>query len=277
MSGHTRGTEHVVYYYLQSTGKYDISNVVYRTPLTEDSIIVDVTNRDAVADVVHRVHPEIIINCVGILIKGSREHPDNAILINAYFPHLLKRLSDEVGAKLIHISTDCVFSGKKGNYTEDDFRDADDVYGRSKALGEIINDKDLTIRTSIIGPELKENGEGLFHWFMHQCGEINGFRTAIWGGVTTLELAKAIDFSLDNGIVGLIHLSNGVGISKFDLLNLFKEIWGKDTVIKPYDGNEVDKSIEKSLRLDYEVPSYRQMLVEQFEMMKSYSNLYSAY
>ena len=167
---------------------------------------------------VHRVHPEIIINCVGILIKGSREHPDNAILINAYFPHLLKRLSDEVGAKLIHISTDCVFSGKKGNYTEDDFRDADDVYGRSKALGEIINDKDLTIRTSIIGPELKEN-----------------------------------------------------------LLNLFKEIWGKDTVIKPYDGNEVDKSIEKSLRLDYEVPSYRQMLVEQFEMMKSYSNLYSAY
>lgn len=95
--------------------------------------------------------------------------------------------------------------------------------------------------------------------------------------MTTLELAKAIDFSLDNGIVGLIHLSNGVGISKFDLLNLFKEIWGKDTVIKPYDGNEVDKSIEKSLRLDYEVPSYRQMLVEQFEMMKSYSNLYSAY
>ena len=275
--GATGMAGHVVYYYLQSTGKYDISNVVYRTPLTEDSIIVDVTNRDAVADVVHRVHPEIIINCVGILIKGSREHPDNAILINAYFPHLLKRLSDEVGAKLIHISTDCVFSGKKGNYTEDDFRDADDVYGRSKALGEIINDKDLTIRTSIIGPELKENGEGLFHWFMHQCGEINGFRTAIWGGVTTLELAKAIDFSLDNGIVGLIHLSNRVGISKFDLLNLFKEIWGKDTVIKPYDGNEVDKSIEKSLRLDYEVPSYRQMLVEQFEMMKSYSNLYSAY
>ena len=275
--GATGMAGHVTYYYLRSTGKYDISNVVYRTPLTEDSIVVDVTNRDAVADVVHRVHPEIIINCVGILIKGSREHPDNAILINAYFPHLLKRLSDEVGAKLIHISTDCVFSGKKGNHTEDDFRDADDVYGRSKALGEIINDKDLTIRTSIIGPELKENGEGLFHWFMHQCGEINGFRTAIWGGVTTLELAKAIDFSLDNGIVGLIHLSNGVGISKFDLLNLFKEIWGKDTVIKPYDGNEVDKSIEKSLRLDYEVPSYRQMLVEQFEMMKSYSNLYSAY
>ena len=213
--GATGMAGHVTYYYLRSTGKYDISNVVYRTPLTEDSIVVDVTNRDAVADVVHRVHPEIIINCIGILIKGSKEHPDNAILINAYFPHLLKRLSDEVGAKLIHISTDCVFSGKKGNYTEDDFRDADDVYGRSKALGEIINDKDLTIRTSIIGPELKNNGEGLFHWFMHQSGKIRGFRTAVWGGVTTLELAKAIDYALDSGTTGLVHLSNGIGISNF--------------------------------------------------------------
>lgn len=275
--GATGMAGHVTYYYLRSTGKYDISNVVYRTPLTEDSIVVDVTNRDAVADVVHRVHPEIIINCIGILIKGSKEHPDNAILINAYFPHLLKRLSDEVGAKLIHISTDCVFSGKKGNYTEDDFRDADDVYGRSKALGEIINDKDLTIRTSIIGPELKNNGEGLFHWFMHQSGKISGFRTAIWGGVTTLELAKAIDYALDNGTVGLVHLSNGLGISKYDLLNLFKEIWCRDTVIQPYDGNGVDKSIEKSLCFDYDVPSYRQMLVDQFEMMKRYSKLYSGY
>lgn len=90
--GATGMAGHVVYYYLQSTGKYDISNVVYRTPLTEDSIIVDVTNRDAVADVVHRVHPEIIINCVGILIKGSREHPDNAILDKCLFSAFIKKI-----------------------------------------------------------------------------------------------------------------------------------------------------------------------------------------
>ena len=137
--GATGMAGHVVYYYLQSTGKYDISNVVYRTPLTEDSIIVDVTNRDAVADVVHRVHPEIIINCVGILIKGSREHPDNAILINAYFPHLLKRLSDEVGAKLIHISTDCVFSGKKGNYTENEKRIYDHAAQRCGGAASLVH------------------------------------------------------------------------------------------------------------------------------------------
>ena len=212
--GATGMAGHVAYYYLQSTGRYELVNVVYRTKLTEDSIIVDVTDKNAVAEVVRMVRPELIINCIGILIKGSKDYPDNAVFINAYFPHLLKKLSDEIGAKLIHISTDCVFSGKKGNYTEGDFRDADDIYGRSKALGEIINDKDLTIRTSIIGPELKVHGEGLFHWFMYQTGKVNGFKTAIWGGVTTLELAKAIDTAIIQDNTGLIQLSNGIGISK---------------------------------------------------------------
>ncbi len=276
--GATGMAGHIAYYYLQNTGKYEITNVVFRTPLTEDSIIVDVTNRDAVAEVIHRVRPEIILNCVGVLIKGSKEHPENAILINAYFPHLLKKMADEVGAKLIHISTDCVFSGKRGNYTEDDFRDADDVYGRSKALGEVINDKDLTIRTSIIGPELKKNGEGLFHWFMNQHGEINGFKTAIWGGVTTLELAKAIDSAIVQNKSGLVQLSNGVGIAKYDLLQLFKKIWHKqDVEILPFDGNGVNKSIAKSMRFDYEVPPYEQMLLELNDWMNAHKDLYVQY
>lgn len=278
MFGATGMAGHIAYYYLLNTGKYEITNVVFRTPLTEDSIIVDVTNRDAVAEVVRRVQPEIILNCVGVLIKGSKEHPDNAILINAYFPHLLKKMADEVGAKLIHISTDCVFSGKRGNYTEDDFRDADDVYGRSKALGEVINDKDLTIRTSIIGPELKKNGEGLFHWFMNQHGEINGFKTAIWGGVTTLELAKAIDSAIVQNKSGLVQLSNGVGIAKYDLLQLFKKIWHKqDVEILPFDGNGVNKSIAKSMRFDYEVPTYEQMLMDQYDWMNAHKDLYLQY
>lgn len=276
--GATGMAGHIAYYYLQSTGKYEITNVVFRTPLTEDSIVVDVTNREAVAEVIRREQPEIILNCVGVLIKGSKEHPDNAIFINAYFPHLLKKLADEINAKLVHISTDCVFSGKRGNYTEDDFRDADDVYGRSKALGEIINDKDLTIRTSIIGPELKKNGEGLFHWFMHQHGRVNGYKTAIWGGVTTLELAKAIDSAISQNKTGLIQLSNGVGIAKYDLLNLFKSIWHKhDVEILPFDGNGVNKSITKSVRFDYEVPTYEKMLLEQHDWMNVHNDLYIQY
>lgn len=276
--GATGMAGHMTYYYLKNTGKYDISNIVYRTKLTADSIIVDVTDKSAVSQVICDIHPEVIINCVGVLIKGSKEKPSNAIFINAYFPHLLEVLSDKVGAKLIHISTDCVFSGKKGKYVEEDFRDADDIYGRSKALGEVINTKDLTIRTSIIGPELKKSGEGLFHWFMQKTGQINGFKTAIWGGVTTLELAKAIDRAIDLNIVGLVHLSNGVGISKYDLLHLFRKIWNrKDIQILPFNGNIIDKSIAKSVRFDYPVPSYEEMLHQQYDWMKTHMELYSLY
>lgn len=276
--GATGMAGHIAYYYLQSTGKYDIVNVVFRNKLTEDSIIADITDKEAVSDIVHNIRPDYILNCVGVLIRGSKDHPDNAILINAYFPHLLKRLSDEVGAKLIHISTDCVFSGRKGNYSETDFKDADDVYGRSKALGEIINDKDLTIRTSIIGPKLKENGEGLFHWFMHQHGKINGFQTAIWGGVTTLELAKAIDIAIDQEITGLVHLSNGVGISKYNLLLLFKKIWNKNEIeIISMDANGIDKSIMKSTHFDYTVPNYENMLIDQLHWMQNHKDLYRQY
>lgn len=265
---------HVIYYYLKETNKYEITTLVYRNKLEDNSIIVDITNREDVINVINLVNPDIIINCIGVLIKGSKEHPDNAILINAYFPHFLKKIADSIQAKLIHISTDCVFSGKKGNYEETDFCDASDLYGRSKALGEIINDKDLTIRTSIIGPELKKNGEGLFHWFMHQSGSINGFITAIWGGVTTLELAKAVDYAIEKDTTGLVQLSNGCGITKFDLLSLIQRIWHKNIIINPYDGNVINKSIAKSHKFDYIVLDYDVMLNELYNWMNIHNFLY---
>lgn len=266
---------HVAYYYLSETGKYNITNAVYRKKLTDDSIVLDVTDKNAVEKIVKEINPDIIINCIGVLVKGSKEHPDNAILLNAYFPHLLKRLSDDVNAKLIHISTDCVFSGKKGNYTENDFRDADDIYGRSKALGEVVNNKDLTLRTSIIGPEIKEKGEGLFHWFMMQQGEIKGFSSAIWSGITTLELAKAMEKAIDNNLTGLVQISNGERIDKHTLLNLFKNIWGKDNVsIIKDESLVIDKSIQKTNAFDFKVPSYELMLLEQRKWMEKKSQLY---
>lgn len=273
--GATGMAGHVAYYYLKSTGKYEIINVAFRNKLTEDSILLDITDKIATKQLVIKMRPDIILNCIGVLIKGSQMHPDDAIYINAYFPHLLERLAAEVNAKLIHISTDCVFSGQKGNYAETDVRDADDTYGKSKGLGEVINNKDLTIRTSIIGPELKQNGEGLFHWFMHQKGEVNGYTEAFWGGATTLELAKAIDKYIDLNIIGLCHLTNGEKISKYDLLKLIKDIWEKDDVfIKPYQGKSIDKSLKKSEKFDFLVSSYEQMLIEQFEWMEINSRLY---
>ena len=276
--GATGMAGHMVYYYLREMGGYDLANVVYRTPLTGDSLIVEVSDRNAVEEAVRQVKPDILINCVGVLVRGSKEHPDNAVLLNAYFPHLLEKLADRYDARLIHISTDCVFSGKKGNYSETDFRDADDVYGRSKALGEIVNGRDLTIRTSIIGPELKADGEGLFHWLMSQHGTVSGFKTAIWGGVTTLELAKAISVAIKEGTTGLVHLSNGTGISKYDLLCLFKDIWGrKDVEIVSVDTNDVDKSIAKSARFGYEVPGYREMLKDLYAWMQAHKDMYRQY
>lgn len=274
--GATGMAGHVAYYYLNATGKYDITNVVFKNKLTDDSIVLDITDKLATEKLIREIKPDIILNCIGVLIKGSQLYPDNAIYINAYFPHLVERLAAEVNAKLIHISTDCVFSGKKGNYSETDERDADDIYGKSKGLGEIINDKDLTIRTSIIGPELKKNGEGLFHWFMCQKGQINGYLEAYWSGVTTLELAKAIDTAIDLNINGLVHLTNGEKISKFDLLNLFKVTWGKKSlIINPYNGKSVDKSLIKSDKFKFNVTSYNKMIHDQLFWMESNSHLYN--
>ena len=276
--GATGMAGHMVYYYLREMGGYDLVNVVYRTPLTGDGLIVDVSDRNAVEEAVRQVKPGILINCVGVLVRCSKEHHDNAVLLNAYYTHLLEKLADRYDARLIHISTGCVFSGKKGNYSETDFRDADDVYGRSKALGEIVNGRDLTIRTSIIGPELKADGEGLFHWFMSQHGMVGGFKTAIWGGVTTLELAKAISVAIKEGTTGLVQLSNGTEISKYDLLCLFKDIWGrKDVEIVSVDTNGVDKSIAKSARFGYEVPGYREMLKDLYAWMQAHKDMYRQY
>lgn len=275
--GATGMAGHLVYLFLKETGSYEMKSVVYRNKLSADDVIMDVSNKDEVIHIISIEKPDYIINCIGILIKGANDYPDNAIYLNAYFPHLLARIADEVGIKLIHISTDCVFSGKKGGYSETDLRDADDVYGRSKALGEIDTVNHLTLRTSIIGPEIKKAGEGLFHWFMTQSGEIKGFTEAYWSGVTTLELAKAIDKAIANQLKGLLHITNGEKISKFSLVNFFKSIWNKEEIeITAYPGKTVDKSLTRSVHFDFEVPSYEAMLLAQKGWMDDHLELYKS-
>jgi dTDP-4-dehydrorhamnose reductase len=277
--GATGMAGHIVYNFLNDTDEYSISNFVYRTALNDESIILDVHNKSLLREAILKENPDYIINCIGILIKGSNSNPDNAIYINAYLPHFLTRIGEEVGAKLIHISTDCVFSGKKGSYSEEDFKDADDTYGRSKGLGEVIDDKNVTIRTSIIGPELKGKGEGLFHWFMSQEGDINGYTKAYWGGITTLELAKVINAIIKQNISGLINVTNGYKVHKYDLLKTFQKFHQKDGLnIHPVEGKKVDKSLV-SLRKDfsYTVPSYEQMVQEQYLYMEKNKETYTHY
>ncbi|MCK5101108.1 MAG: sugar nucleotide-binding protein, partial [Desulfobacteraceae bacterium] len=205
---------HMIYKYLISLNKYRIFHSALHPGIFDDEHIVDIREPDKVKILLDDIKPDIVINCIGILIKESSENIENAILINSYFPNLLSRIGRKLNYKTIHISTDCVFSGGDGNYTENFFRDGDTLYARTKILGEVINDYDLTIRTSIIGPELGQKGTGLLHWFLNQNGEINGFENVFWTGVTTLELAKAIDEFIKQEISGLYNLSSEKKISK---------------------------------------------------------------
>ena len=267
---------HMVYHYFKSLNKYNIIDASFPLKVNSGSHLIDVTNKIELEGFILSNKPDIIINCIGVLLKGSSEDPSNAIYLNAYFPHQLSKILRSYGGKLIHISTDCVFSGKKGAYVETDIKDARDTYGLSKALGEIDNSYDLTMRTSIIGPELKKNGEGLFHWFMNQTGSINGFTKMIWGGVTTLELAKAIHAAIEQELTGLIHITNGQPISKYYLVTLINKIWkNNQTIIVSTTGKMVNKSLS-SCRSDFDftINSYSKMLTDQYEWMLLNENLY---
>ena len=223
------------------------------------------------------IKPDYIVNCIGVLIGGSNDNIANAIYINSYFPHQLKEIVKKINAKLVHISTDCVFSGKKGNYIEIDEKDGKDIYAKTKALGEVIDDNNVTLRTSIVGLELKTNGEGLFHWFMQQRGTINGFTKAIWSGVTTIELAKAVKWAIENKITGLYHITNNHAISKYDLLNLFKKYTKKDIKIIAVDGRKVNKNfIDTRCEIDYEIPTYDEMIKDMVQLLNS-TEIYKQY
>ncbi len=270
---------HQVYSYLESNSDFELSNISYREKFVEDTIIADIRDEVNFCNVIEKIEPDVIVNCIGVLIEGANKDPENAIYINAYMPHRLMRLADDIGAKLIHISTDCVFSGKKKEpYIETDEKDGIDTYAKTKGLGEIINDKHLTLRTSVVGPELKKNGEELFHWFMNQTESINGFTKAIWSGVTTIELARAVKWAIQKDTRGLYHITNNTSINKNDLLNLFKKYTKKEIEIFAVDGKEVDKSfIDTREEIPYSIPSYDDMVKEMVDVMKKNKELYKQY
>ena len=270
---------HQVFNYLKNTNDYELFNISYRKKLNNESIICDVRDNIKFVNIIKSISPDIIINCIGVLINSSNLKPENAIYINAYMPHMLMNLCNMIKSKLIHISTDCVFSGeKKSPYNEQDYKDGKDTYAKTKGLGEIVNENHLTLRTSVIGPELKTNGEELFHWFMNQKVEINGFTKAIWSGVTTLVLAKVVHWAIKNNINGLYHVTNNVSIDKYSLLKLIKKYTKKDIKIIPFEGKQINKSFRDTRQeLSFEIPSYENMISEMIEMMRNKNCLYEHY
>ena len=254
---------HVVFRSLPKLGNYEVYGVARNVTATDSVFNFDVSNTEELKKIID-LGFDVIINCIGILNKDAEDNPHKAIWFNSYFPHLLESLTKGSKTKVISISTDCVFSGKKGGYTETDHRDGEGFYAMSKSLGEIVNDKDLTIRTSIIGPELNKEGIGLFHWFMQQKGEISGYSQAFWSGITTIELAKVINQAILQDIKGLLIVAGNPKIDKFSLLQLFNTFFRNDALTITENVNyKVDKTMYSSRSdYNYKVPSYKDMVLE---------------
>ena len=208
---------------------------------------VDVENVDSLLSLFAKVRPDVVINCIGLVKQlAEADDPLVAIPINALLPHRLARLCGMAGARLVHMSTDCVFSGAKGMYTEADMSDAKDLYGRSKYLGEVDYPHAITLRTSIIGHELT-GAHSLVGWFLAQQGIVKGFRRAIFSGLPTVELARVIrDYVIPHPeLRGLYHVS-AEPISKFDLLTLIAQTYSKNIDITPDESLAIDRSLDST-------------------------------
>jgi dTDP-4-dehydrorhamnose reductase len=227
---------------------------------------IDVENTDSLMRLFTELRPEVVINCIGLVKQlAEADDPLLALPINSLLPHRLARLCDLIHARLVHISTDCVFSGHKGDYCESDEADAQDLYGRSKFLGEVDYPHAVTLRTSIIGHELSSS-HGLVGWFLAQQGTIKGYTQAIFSGLPTCELARVVrDLVFPHPeLRGVYHVA-AEPISKFELLRLINEEYGKGLQIEPDDKLQIDRSLNATRFREatgYVAPSWPKLVAE---------------
>lgn len=226
----------------------------------------DVLNKNELHHLLSREKPEIIVNCVGV-VKQILEDPEETILINSLVPYWLAEIADEFQGQVIQISTDCVFSGRKGDYTEGDIPDPVDLYGKSKLLGELTQPPHLTLRTSFIGHELTSR-HGLLEWFLSEKGQINGFANAIWSGLTSSALAKIIlQIASQGELSGVFNLS-GEPINKYDLLLMLQTAFGKNDInLVPSENPKIDRSLNNSkiVEAGIEIPTLEKMINDMVE------------
>lgn len=272
MAGHTIS----LYFKKQN---YDVTTLTTSPFFIKPNIVLDAFDYLKLKEVVLEGQYDAVINCIGLLNEFANNNPDKAIYLNGFLPHYLSQITKNTKTKIIQMSTDCVFSGEKGSYSEYDFKDGKTMYDQSKAIGELNNSKDLTFRNSIIGPDINPNGIGLFNWFIKQTGDLKGYRKAIWTGVTTLTLAKAMEKAIIDNLTGIYNLVNNETISKYELLKIFNDIFKKGNLkITPDDQVALNKSLMRT-RKDFEfvVPSYKDMILEMAEWIKENIEIYPHY
>lgn len=264
--GYTSMVGHVVYLYLQEKGH------------TLQGYKGDLHDEECIASIIEQGNFDSIINCTAIINQMAEYDKAEAAYINAFFPHLLEKLTKGTHTVVVHRSTDCIFSGAKGDYTILDIPDGNSFYARTKAIGEIINDKDITIRTSLIGPDQNEDGGSLLNWFLHQGGEVNGFANSIWTGLTTDEFARVIEYLLLHKAHGLLHTVPNEAISKYTLLTLFDKYFDGDRKIKRIDNQRIDKSLEQYLgNYDLQIPPYEGQICRMTNWIENHKSIYPQY
>lgn len=270
---------HLIAIYLQEQGHEVYGFARKKSPYIPNCIVCDAGNTELLTKVIHEGNFDCVINCIGILNQFAEQNPADAIYVNSYFPHFLAKITADLNTQVIQMSTDCVFKGDRGNYTESDQPDGITMYSRTKALGELIDGKNLTLRNSIVGPDINVNGIGLLNWFMKQTS-CNGYRRTIWNGITTLELAKIMEVAAKEKIHGLYNMvPDDIKVRKYKLLELFNKYIRNNVVKIGYvDGIDEDKSLIRTNRdFEYDIPWYDTMISELADWMKAHKQLYPHY
>ena len=270
---------HLISLYFKEQGQEVVGFARQQSKLLDSTVVGDASDLPLIKKSIDEANFDAVINCIGLLNQFAEENKAMAVLLNGYLPHYLTEITKDTKTKIIHMSTDCVFAGNDGPYYEDTLPNGATFYDRSKAMGEINNSKDLTFRNSIVGPDIKPSGIGLFNWFMKQEGEVGGYTGAIWTGVTTFTLAKAMEQALRENLTGLYNLVNNESINKYDLLGLFNKYFRAGEVkINPNDKFQLDKSLRRKREdFSFVVPSYEQQVKEMREWVDAHPSLYPHY
>lgn len=270
---------HLISLYFKEQGHEVVGFARQQSALLDTTVVGDASDFPLIQKTIEEGGFDAVINCIGLLNQFAEENKAMAVLLNGYLPHWLTEITKDTTTRIIHMSTDCVFAGNDGPYYEDSFPNGATFYDRSKAIGEINTAKDLTFRNSIVGPDIKPSGIGLFNWFMKQEGEVGGYTGAIWTGVTTYTLAKAMEQALKENLTGLYNLVNNESINKYDLLGLFNTYFRADEVkINPNDKLQLDKSLRRKREdFSFVVPSYEQQVKEMREWVDAHPSLYPHY
>ncbi len=270
---------HMVSLYLKEQG-HDVTGFAMEPSRYVTTIVGDATKFDDVQNMVLKGEYDCVINCIAILNQFAENNHPLAVLLNGYLPQFLAHITRDTPTQIIHISTDCVFSGKTGGYTEDDVPDGTLFYDRSKAIGELNDEKNVTLRNSIIGPDINREGIGLLNWFMKQEGPVNGFTSAKWTGQTTLQLAKTMEAAALSRAHGLYNAVPSTAITKYDLLRLFNTHIRREAIeIQPMERFVADKSLVRTRfeGFDYVIPDYETMVKELGDWMRDHKDMYPHY